>query len=196
MKIPLKKTRLKIAPIKLHPDLSETNELTQWGGNKTGNSLPSTHQSWWHHQKETFSVLLSICEGNPLVTNGFPLQRPVTGSFDVFFYLHLSIQLCKQSRRRSFEISSCSLRRHCYVSGQQQAKSWFHHYSEVIISEMASPITSVWIIYSTIYLGADQGKHQSSASLALVRGIHQWLVNSPGRASNMENVFISWHHYD
>ena len=35
------------------------------------------------------------------------------------------------------------------------------------------------IVYSTIYSEADQRKHQSSASLAFVRGIRQWLVNSP-----------------
>ena len=34
---------------------------------------------------ETFSVLLSLCAGNPPVTSGFPSQRPVTWSFDVFF---------------------------------------------------------------------------------------------------------------
>ena len=37
------------------------------------------------------------------------------------------------------------------------------------MSTMASPITSLTIVYSTVYLGADQGKHQSSASLAFVR---------------------------
>ena len=35
------------------------------------------------------------------------------------------------------------------------------------------------IVYSTVYSGADQGKHESSASLAFMRGIHRWLVNSP-----------------
>ena len=33
---------------------------------------------------ETFSVLLAICAGNSPVTGGFPAQRPVTRSFDVF----------------------------------------------------------------------------------------------------------------
>ena len=37
----------------------------------------------WKH----FSALLAICEGNPPVTSGFPSQRPVTRSFDVFFDL-------------------------------------------------------------------------------------------------------------
>ena len=40
-------------------------------------------------------------------------------------------------------------------------------------------ITSVAIVCSTIYSGADQRKHQTSASLAFVRGIHRWPVNSP-----------------
>ena len=44
---------------------------------------------------------------------------------------------------------------------------------------MASQITSLAIIYSTVYSDADQRKHQSSASLAFVRGIHRGPVNSP-----------------
>ena len=53
------------------------------------------------------------------------------------------------------------------------------HYNDVIISAMASQITSLTIVYSTFCSGEDQRKHQSSASLAFVRGIHQWPVNSP-----------------
>ena len=44
---------------------------------------------------------------------------------------------------------------------------------------MASQITSLIIVYSTVYSGADQRKHQSSASLAFVWGIYRWPVNSP-----------------
>ena len=44
---------------------------------------------------------------------------------------------------------------------------------------MASQITSLTIVYSTVYSGADQRKHQSSASLAIVLGIHRWPGNSP-----------------
>ena len=43
---------------------------------------------------------------------------------------------------------------------------------------MASQITSLTIVYSTVYSDADKRKHQSSASLAFVRGIHRWPVNS------------------
>ena len=44
---------------------------------------------------------------------------------------------------------------------------------------MASQITSLTIVCSIVYSGADQSKHQSSASLAFVRGIHRGPVNSP-----------------
>ena len=53
------------------------------------------------------------------------------------------------------------------------------HYSDVIMGTIASQITSFAIVYSTSYSGAYQRKHQSSASLAFVRGIHRWPVNSP-----------------
>ena len=53
------------------------------------------------------------------------------------------------------------------------------HYSDVIMGAMASQITSLTIVCSTVYSGADQRKHQSSASLAFVLGIHRGPVNSP-----------------
>ena len=43
---------------------------------------------------------------------------------------------------------------------------------------MVPQITSLTIIYSIVYSGADQRKHQSSASLAFVRGIRRWPVSS------------------
>ena len=53
------------------------------------------------------------------------------------------------------------------------------HYSDLIMSAMASQITSVSIICSAVCSGTHQRKHQSSASLAFVRGIHRSPVNSP-----------------
>ena len=53
------------------------------------------------------------------------------------------------------------------------------HYDDVIMGAMASQITSLPLVYSTVYSDADQRKHQSSASLAFVRGIHRGPVNSP-----------------
>ena len=53
------------------------------------------------------------------------------------------------------------------------------HYNDVIMGAIASQITSLTIALFTVYSGADQRKHQSSVSLAFVRGIHRWPVNSP-----------------
>ena len=56
---------------------------------------------------------------------------------------------------------------------------WLLHYDDVIMSAIAFQITSLMIVYSIVYPGADQSKHQSSASLAFVWGIHRGPVNSP-----------------
>ena len=47
----------------------------------------------------------------------------------------------------------------------------------------------VMIVYSIVYSGADQRKHQSSASLAFVRGIHRWPVNSPLKGPVTREMF-------
>ena len=54
---------------------------------------------------------------------------------------------------------------------------------------MASQITSLTIDYLIVYSGADQRKHQSSASLAFVRGIHRWPVNSPHKGQVTPKMF-------
>ena len=56
---------------------------------------------------------------------------------------------------------------------------WEPHYNDVKMSATASQITTLMIVYSTVYSGADQRKHQNSASLSFVLGIHRWPVNSP-----------------
>ena len=60
------------------------------------------------------------------------------------------------------------------------------HYNDIIRGTM---VTSLTIVYSTVYSGADQRKHQSSASLAFVRGIHRGPVNSPHKWSVMRKMF-------
>ena len=53
-------------------------------------SLYYSHCLWRGNQIETFSALLCFCAGNSPVTGEFPVQRPVTRSFDVFFDLRLN----------------------------------------------------------------------------------------------------------
>ena len=63
------------------------------------------------------------------------------------------------------------------------------HYDDVIMGAMASQITSLTIVYPTIYSGADQSKHQSSASLAFVWGIHRGPVKSPHKWPATRKMF-------
>ena len=63
------------------------------------------------------------------------------------------------------------------------------NYIDVVMGMIASQISSLVIVYSTVYSGIDRRKYQSSASLAFVRGIHQWPVNSPHKCPVMRKVF-------
>ena len=63
------------------------------------------------------------------------------------------------------------------------------HYSDVIMSAMASQITSISIVYWTVCSGADQRTHQSSASLAFLREIHRWVINSPHKGPVTRKMF-------
>ena len=63
------------------------------------------------------------------------------------------------------------------------------HYSDVIMGMMASQITSLTSVYSTVHSGEDQREHQSSASLAFVRGIHRWPVKSPHKGPVTRKMF-------
>ena len=62
----------------------------------------------------------------------------------------------------------------------------------------ASQITRLTIIYSNVYSSADQRRHQSSASLAFVRVIHRWPVNSPDKGPvtrimfQFDDVIMYW----
>ena len=70
-------------------------------------------------------------------------------------------------------------------SSQEKWVNWKHtaHYNDVIMITIASQITSLTVVYSTVYSNADQRKHQSSASLAFVWGIHRdrWIPRTKGQ---------------
>ena len=73
------------------------------------------------------------------------------------------------------------------------ALSW--HYSDVIMSTMASQIPSITIVYSTVTSGADQGKQFRVTGLC--EGNSPVTGEFPAqRASNAENISIWWRHHD
>ena len=64
------------------------------------------------------------------------------------------------------------------------------HYSDDIKVAMASQITDVSIVHLIIRSGADQRKHQSSALVAFVRGIHRVSVNSPHKGPVTRKILL------
>ena len=88
--------------------------LTAW--------VPFEVYSWWRRQMETVSAARALCAGNSPANGEFPLQRPMTQNFDMFFDLRLNKRLSKQSRRRWFETPLRPLWRYCNV-----ADSMFMH---------------------------------------------------------------------
>ena len=64
-----------------------------------------------------------------------------------------------------------------------------YHDNDVIMGTIASQITSLTIVYSTVYSDADQRKHQSYVLLAFVRGIHRGPVNSPHKWQVTRKMF-------
>ena len=148
---------------------------------------------------ETISALLAVCAGNSPAPGEFPTQRTGTRSFDVFFDLRLNKRFSKQSCGWWFKTQWRSLWRHGNVIAvpvrQKQVSRTSNciqhclwniitcpcpsHYSDVTMGSIASQITSLTTVSSTDYSDADQRKHQSSASLAFVRGIHRRPLNSP-----------------
>ena len=84
-----------------------------------------------------------------------------------------------------------------HIKQQQQQQQKTSYSIQLIGSVYTCIFTSLMIVYSTVYSGADQRKHESSASTGLCAG------NSPvtgefhaQRASNAEFVSISWRHHD
>ena len=63
------------------------------------------------------------------------------------------------------------------------------YYSDAIMSTIASQISNLKIVFSTVYSGTDQRKHQSSASLDFVWGIHRWPGNSPHKGPVTRKMF-------
>ena len=63
------------------------------------------------------------------------------------------------------------------------------HYSDVIMGATVSQISSLTIVFSTVHSDADHRQHQSSASLAFVRGIHRGPVNFPHKWPVTRKVF-------
>ena len=98
--------------------------------------------------------------------------------------------LSKQSRLRWFETPWRSSWRQWFFTQKYPTRSRpnvTYHY--VIMGMRASQIISLTIVYSIAYSGEYQRKHQSSASLTFVRGVHRWPVNTPHKWAVTRKMF-------
>ena len=95
----------------------------------------------------------------------------------MFIYVYIYIYKCLMAQHGGF-ITSWRIVLIC-PSRKTTSHLSCWHYSDVTMGSIAFQITSLTIIYSIVYSAADQRKHQSSASLAFVRGIHRGPENSP-----------------
>ena len=132
-----------------------------------------------------------LCAGNSPVTGEFPTQMASKAEnvsirwrhHGDFLLTHLwLVRMTERLSLTTLRTLSHTRRRvpgSIPVVGSSCKRGIVHHYCDVIMGAMASQITSLIIVYSTVYSGADQRKHQSSASLAFVQGIHRWPVNPP-----------------
>ena len=136
-----------------------------------------------------------LCERNPPVTGGFPSQR--ASKKVAIWWRHY--ELFSRTPRRDvlliwvpINYATVALLYHLLFMNVYICVLYIH-YGDVIMVAIASQITNLTIVYSTVYSDTHQRKHQSSASLAFVCG------NSPGTgefpaqmASNAQNVSIWW----
>ena len=113
------------------------------------------------------------------------------------FYLHLNpgVHILWNSKTITYHDTVCSLMSHscvticlfsitiCWWPTSSLALQWLQ------MGAIVSQITSLTIVFSTVISDADQRKHQSSASLAFVRGIHRGPVNSPHKWPITRKIF-------
>ena len=79
--------------------------------------------------------------------------------------------------------------KHLVPSGIRASIGTVMHYNDFIMSMIASQTTSISTVCSTVGPGTDQRKHQSSASLTFVQGIHRWPLYSPHKRPVMQKMF-------
>ena len=98
--------------------------------------------------------------------------------------LHVGQCVCVASTVTGYvQTDMHTIRPHPHPHPPPKKKKKIQHYDDVIMGTMASQITCLASVYSTVYSAADQRKYQSSASLAFVWGIHRdrWIPRTNGQ---------------
>ena len=117
-----------------------------------------------------------------------PFPRYCSKQIVVSILLHLMLWSQKYTTKRGL-----------YIYDMPRYRIFIIHYIDVIMTTVASQITSLAVVYSSVYLDANQRKHQSSASLAFVWGIHRdrWIPRTKGqlRGKCFHLMTSSWYQW-
>ena len=91
------------------------------------------------------------------------------------------IETCDREHRSFTNAAFTTTMYHCYYKHYPIYHYHMHisHYNDVIMSTMASQITRLTIVYSTVYSRRISKKTSKLRVAGFVRGIHRWPVNSP-----------------
>ena len=145
------------------PHISNDNFIWK----RIGNSLLDQHQCNSMKNPDSMIVMRN------LVYTDVIHWKCVTS--DVFLQIYSSVAICLQGFRGLPPGPSLACVMLSSINGWLPVlHEMSSHYSDVIMGVMASQITSLAIVYSTVHSGVDQRKHQSSTSLAFVRRIHRF----------------------
>ena len=185
-------------------------------------NTPDNYPNWWLPASMTYIFMMTSSNRNIFCVTGplcgkftgdrwIPSQRPVTRSFDVFFYLRLNKRLSKQSRGWWFKTSSRSLWRHCNVSPSlseligdtETTRNYLRHYRcfhycDVTMSVLTPQITSNSIVCLTVCSGVRTSNKTSKLRITgpLVRGNHRWPIGIPLTLDQKRGKSLRWGHND
>ena len=115
------------------------------------------------------------CFDYAISTYGLHYRSSAEGynTFFIYHYRGIAWALCCKAPTTWL----CSI--DCSEYNEISHQSSESHYDDVIMTMLASQITSLPVVCSIVYSDVNQRKHQSSASLAFVREIHRGPVNFP-----------------
>ena len=151
---------------------------------------PIRHKTTWSHKDYTYVYYIDGLVWDCSNSSASAMEMK---SFDIFFVVCLNKYFTTQSSCLSFPRSWDAANQENFVKMTIFLYQWtmttnsllypvnseMDHYSDVMMSAMATEITGVLIVCSAVCSGVDQRKYQSSMTLAFMRAIHQRPVDSP-----------------
>ena len=146
--------------------------------------MPIFHASVHTHDAESYTSMNIIFKYNTCIIKPHSYNKQAVHS--IFHHIWTSLYGPVPGNPHAIDITALGTYR---VTLDMISKiAWFLfifstsnvcHHGDIRMGAIASQITSLMIVYSTVYSAAHQRKHQSSTSLAFVRGIHRGPMNSP-----------------